>query len=324
MEALRWGLIGCGDISRNRIAPAINALEHCELQAVNRRNSTLAESFANEFGAAKWYENWEDLLADKDIDAVYIATPVYLHAEQSIAAAKAGKHVLCEKPMALNSADCKRMIDACQTHNVALGIAYYRRFYPVVARLKEIMCSGEIGEPVIAEMQAFDWFDRKPGEPRSWLLDKEQAGGGPMMDFGCHRIEVMQSLFGSIDEVQSQVFNSHFKRDVEDTAYVSLFFKNRTHAIIRVSHAVYESRDTLEICGTKGSIRVPVLNTGSLVVTTEKGERTEHHPSNKNTHYPLIEDFEQAVREKRSPIVDGIAGSEVTRVLDHIYADSNG
>src|SRR5206468_12923889 len=100
MRSLKWGLIGCGDIAQKRVAPALRDLPQCELQAITRSQADLAESFANEFGARKWYSTCSELLADKEIEAVYIATPVHLHAAQTIAAAEAGKHVLCEKPMA--------------------------------------------------------------------------------------------------------------------------------------------------------------------------------------------------------------------------------
>ena len=319
MEKLRWGLIGCGDISRKRVAPAIKDLDQCELVAVARANYTKAESFTKEFSAKRWYKEWQDLINDDEIDAVYLATPVYLHAEQTIAAAKAGKHVLCEKPMALNAKYCERMIETCKEHNVTLGVAYYRHFYPVINRVKEIISSGEIGEPTVVEIQAFEWFDRKPGEPRYWLLEKEKSGGGPMMDFGCHRIEVLQHLFGKVKEIQSQLFNIHFNREVEDTAYVSLLFENNTQAIIRVTHAAYEARDTLDIFGTKGSIHIPVLNGGAITIKTEKDERTENHPPNKNVHQPLIEDFTNAVLENRTPVVNGYVGREVNLILDDIY-----
>lgn len=319
MEKLRWGLIGCGDISRKRVAPAIKALEKCELVVVSRANHTLAESFAKEFNAKRWYKNWQELINDDEIDAVYLATPVYLHVEQTIAAAKAGKHVLCEKPMALNVKDCELMIETCNEHNVTLGVAYYRHFYPLINRAKEIILSGEIGEPTVVDILAFEWFDRKPGEPRYWLLEKEKSGGGPMMDFGCHRIEVLQHLLGNVKEIQSRLFNVHFKREVEDTAYVSLLFENHTQALIRVTHAAYEARDTLDIFGTKGSIHIPVLNGETITIKTEKGERTEDHPPHKNVHQPLIEDFTNAVLENRTPVVDGRIGKEVNLILDDIY-----
>jgi len=319
MEKLNWGLVGCGDISRKRVAPAIKALEQCELVAVARANHTLAESFAQEFSVKRWYKNWQDLINDDEVDAVYIATPVYLHAEQTIEAAKAGKHVLCEKPMSLSAEGCDRMIKTCKKHDVILGVAYYRHLYPVINRAKEIILSGEIGEPTIVDIQAFEWFDRKPGEPRYWLLEKKLSGGGPMMDFGCHRIEVLQHLFGSVKEMQSKLFNVHFKREVEDTAYISLLFQNNTQAILRVTHAAYEVRDTLDIFGTKGTIHIPVLNGGTMIVKTKKGERTENHPPHKNVHQPLIEDFTNAVIENRNPAVGGPVGKGVTSILDNIY-----
>lgn len=319
MEKLRWGLIGCGDISRKRVIPALKNFEKCELIAVARANQALAECFAQEFSVKRWYQKWQDLITDEEIDAVYIATPVYLHAEQTIAAAKAGKHVLCEKPMAMNAKDCERMIETCKKQEVTLGVAYYRHFYPNIARAKDIILSGEIGETVVVEVQSFEWFNRKRGEPRYWLLEKELSGGGPMMDFGCHRIEVLQHLFGRIKEVQSRLFNVYFKREVEDTAYVSLLFENQTHAIIRVTHAAYEPRDTLDIFGTRGSIHIPILNSGTLLIKTEKGERTEYHPPHQNVHQPLIEDFTNAVLENRSPAVSGLIGKEVNLILDNIY-----
>lgn len=319
MEKLRWGLIGCGDISKKRVAPAIKDLDQCELIAVVRANHALAESFAKEFSAKRWYKNWQDLINDDEIDAVYIATPVSLHAEQTIAAAEAGKHVLCEKPMALNAKNCEHMMEVCKKQNVTLSVAYYRHFYPVIKRAKEIILSGEIGEPTVVEIQAFEWFDRKPGEPRYWLLEKEKSGGGPMMDFGCHRIEVLQHLFGDVKEMQSKIYNVHFKREVEDTAYVSLLFEKNTQAIISVTHAAYEAKDTLDIFGTKGSIHIPVLNGETMIVKTEKGERIENHPPHQNVHQPLIEDFTNAVLENRNPVVDSHIGKEVTLVLDNIY-----
>ena len=182
------------------------------------------------------------------------------------------------------------------------------------------MASGKIGEPVLADIQAFEWFDRKPGEPRSWLLDRDKAGGGPMMDFGCHRIEVLQSLFGPVKTVQSRLYNLHFiEREVEDTAHVSLLFESSVLANLNVTHASSESRDTLDIYGTRGSLHVPVLNEGTLFVKTERGDRKEMLPPHSNYHLPLIEDFTMAVLENREPVVDGQAGKAVTQILDKIY-----
>ena len=172
MKQLRWGLIGCGDIAQKRIAPALRESATCELVAVSRAQTELAESFAKQFGARKWYSDWKELLRDEEIDAVYIATPVHLHAAQTIAAAEAGKHVLCEKPMAMNVSECGQMIAACRANKVKLGVAYYRHFYPVVERIKSIIASGDIGTPVMVQINAFEWFNPEADHPRSWLLKK--------------------------------------------------------------------------------------------------------------------------------------------------------
>jgi predicted dehydrogenase len=323
MQKLNWGLIGCGDISRKRVAPALRDLPSCELTAVNRASFHLAEEFAREFGARRWYHDWRELLADNEIQAVYIATPVSLHAEQTIAAAEAGKHVLCEKPMALNVGECDRMIAACAANGVKLGIAYYRHFYPVIQRVKEILAggaAGEIGVPVLAQINAFERFNPTPEQPRYWFVKKEFAGGGPMMDFGCHRIEVLLNLLGPINGVHSSIGSVLFEREVEDTAVAVFDFASQARGVLNVSHATWQSQDTLTIFGSVGSLHVPVLNQGALHLQTAHGERNEVHPPHPNIHQPLIADFTEAVLASHQPAVGGAIGREVARLEELIYA----
>ena len=319
MKLVHWGLIGCGDIAQKRVAPALRDLSNIDFVAVSRAQVALAAAFAQQFGARKWYAHWQELLADPEIEAVYIATPVHLHAEQTIAAAAAGKHVLCEKPMALNLAECDRMIAACQANGVQLGIAYYRHFYPVIARLKELIAAGEIGQPILANINAFEWNDMPPDNPRYWFFTKEKAGGGPMMDFGCHRIEVLLNLFGPINRVQSFTDNLLFDREVEDTSAALFKFASGLRASLTVTHAAFESQDTLDIFGSQGSLHVPVLNRGDLLVKTAFGERREHHPPHANIQLPSIDDFTQAMLENRQSQVTAEIGREVARIEEEIY-----
>jgi len=319
MDNLKWGLIGCGDISQKRVAPALRDLENCTLIAVNRKNVALAAPFAKQFGAPKWYEKWRDLLADEEIGAVYIATPVNLHMEQAIAAAEAGKHVLCEKPMALNAEQCDNMIRACNTNGVKLGVSYYRHFYPVINRIKQIIADEKIGAIVFSQINAFEKFDRKAGEPRYWLLVKEQAGGGPMMDVGCHRIEVLLNILGPIKNTTGFIHNVIYDREVEDTATAFFEFDSGATGILNVTHAAFESRDTLDIFGTDGSIHVNVLNHGDITVKTASGEQKVIIPPHLNLHQPLIESFTHSVLTNAPVIVDGNLGKKVTIIEDLIY-----
>ena len=320
MKQLAWGLIGCGDIARRRVAPALRDLDDCDLVAVSRARGELAESFAREFGARKWCSAWQELLVDAEIDAVYLATPVHLHSTQAIAAAEAGKHVLCEKPMAMDPTECARMIAACRANNVKLGVAYYRRFYPVIERVKEIIQAGEIGLPVLVQINAFESFDPPPDHPRRWLLKREHSGGGPMFDFGCHRIEVLMNIFGPIIEVKATTANVVFDREVEDTAAALFKFELGGCGVLAATHASREPQDTLDVFGSRGSVHVPVLNDGRMRIISDQGARVELHPPAVNSHAPLIKDFVDAVVNDREPAVNGEIGRAVAMIEEEIYA----
>jgi predicted dehydrogenase len=322
---VRWGLIGTGDIVRKRVAAALRDAPDSELVAVSRARADLAAAFAAEFRVRKWHADWCALLADPDVDAVYIATPVHLHAPQTIAAAEAGKHVLCEKPMALDVAECDAMIAACRAAGVRLGIAYYRHFYPVVRRIKELLTSGEIGTAAYAHINAFEWFDPPADHPRTWLLQRDQAGGGPMFDFGCHRLEVLLNCFGPVRRVAGATGNALFERDVEDTAAAVLQFESGVCATVAVSHAAREPRDTFEIYGSRGSLTIDNLNAGevrirSSLANASASDRTERLAPASNLHQPLIDDFVEAVGAGRDPAVGGETGREVARMEQAIYA----
>ena len=320
MSVVRWGLVGCGDIAAKRVAAALGQSRGSALVAVARSRSELAAGFAERHGAKRWHADWRELLRDEEVDAVYVATPVRLHADQAVAAAESGKHVLCEKPMALDVAGGERMIAAARGNGVRLGVAYYRHHYPVVARLRELLASGDLGQPVLAQVQAFEPFDPGPDHPRAWLMRRSEAGGGPMADFGCHRIEVLLDLLGEVAEVHGFPANVRLhEREVEDTCVAHLRFRRGAAAVLTVTHAALEPRDTLEIFATRGSAHVGVLNKGELRVVTAAGTADERHPPHSNLHLPLVEDFVAAVRDGREPAVTGEIGLEVARVIARIY-----
>ena len=236
------------------MAAALGQAEGSALVTVARARAALAAEFAERHGARRWHADWRDVLKDPEVDAVYLATPVRLHAEQAIAAAEAGKHVLCEKPMALDAAGCERMIAAARAHGVRLGVAYYRHHYPVIARLRELLASGEIGEPVLVQVQAFEPFDPGPDHPRAWLMRRSESGGGPMADFGCHRIEVLLDLLGPVAEVHGFPDNVRYQeREVEDTCVAHLRFRSGAVAVLAVTHAA-PSRATRSRSSGRGAL----------------------------------------------------------------------
>ena len=218
-----------------------------------------------------WHRTWRELIDDSEVEAVYVATPHHQHREQTIACAEAGKHVLCEKPMAFTASDCRAMIDACESNNVKLGIAYYRHFYPAVKRVKELVAGGELGKISTVQINAFEWNGLEPNESRSWAYRKGESGGGPMMDFGCHRMEVLLQILGPVKRTVGLIDNVVFDREVEDNSAALFHFESGAFGVLCVSHSISESSDSLDIYGSKGSVHVPVLNKGSMVIKTKAG-----------------------------------------------------
>ncbi|MEO8622620.1 MAG: Gfo/Idh/MocA family oxidoreductase [bacterium] len=316
---LRWGLIGSGDIARKRVAPALRDLASCDLVAVCRGRPELAEAFAREFGARRWYATPEELLADDEIDAVYLATPVHLHAAHAIAAAHAGKHVLCEKPMAMNVKECDEMIAACAANGVALGVAYYLHFYPAVLKIKALIASGELGKLVMSQINVFEFRNPSPDDPRHWFIVGAQAGGGPMFDFGCHRLEMFLNMCGPVRDVTSMMGNVVFDRDVEDTGVAVLRFESGAYATLSVTHAAVEPKDTLDMFFTEGSVHVDPLNDGLVRIRRGHEESVEALPPAPNFHLPLIEEFVEAVNAGRVPAVPGETGRRVASIEEKIY-----
>ena len=320
---IRWGIIGCGDVVRRRVAGAILAEENSRLVAACRRNPDKLRAFCDEFEVDRGYERDEDLIKDPEIDAVYIATPVYLHLPQTIAAARAGKHVLVEKPMAMTVAECDQMIDACRVNNVRLGVAYYRRFYPVVDRIKELLNAGEIGKPLAVSVITATEFPMTSDDDGYWRVIPEHGGGGALMDIGSHRINLLLDVFGKIDEVKSQCGTVAADYNAEDSATLLLRFHSGIHGSLQCFFGPNCDPDELSVIGTKGRLVSAPLNDGGLTIQTVDGIRSEQHPPASNFNTPLIADFVTAIRENRVPRVSGEEGRATNLVIERAYGDAS-
>lgn len=318
--SIRWGIIGCGDIVRKRVARAIQADKHSELWGVCRRDSSRLQEFCESFGVQHGYQSDVELLADDDIDAVYIATPVHLHLPQTVAAAEAGKHVLCEKPMAMSVAECDWMIDACRAQNVKLGIAYYRRFYPVVERGKQAIESGRIGRPLCATVVTSTAFARQPGEEGYWRVILKEGGGGALMDIGSHRINLLLELFGEVTDVAALCGNVTAGYAAEQCATVALQFASGVQGNVQCVFGGRADPDLLTVLGEQGRLSVAPLNDGQLVIEANDKTHTENHPPSENFHAPLIADFCTAILDDRAPRVNGQEGQRTSAVMERAYA----
>jgi predicted dehydrogenase len=303
---LSWLVVGIGDITRKRVLPAILAEPRSRLAGIVTRDPRKAA----EYGVPSW-SDLAAALASSDAQAVYVATPVFLHAPQTIEALAAGRHVLCEKPMALNLAQAQAMLHASEQSGRTFGIAYYRRMYPKVERARQLIATGIIGRPAFAEATSHDWFN-PVGTPRAWLADPAQAGHGPLRDIASHRIDLMNYLFGQ--PVRASGFLSTLVQplEVEDNATVMIEYQSGVRGVVDVRWNSRVARDEFRVRGTDGEVDLSPLNSPDLVYPG--GRESVAAPA--NLHYPCVEDFVTAALRGIAPKSSGASAIFAEWVMD--------
>jgi 1,5-anhydro-D-fructose reductase (1,5-anhydro-D-mannitol-forming) len=269
---IQWLVAGTGDIARKRVIPAIQAEPRSRLHSILTRDPSKARDYPD----VHIYTDLDDALANRAVDALYVATPVAMHARQTIAALARGKHVLCEKPAALDFGEARRMADAARTSGKLCGVSYYRRLFPRLIEARRRMESGAIGNPVLAEANCHGWL---PDESRAWLLDPTLAGAGPLYDVACHRIDAINFLFGTPGRATGLLSNLLHRTAVEDSATVLIDYESGPRGVIDVRWNSHVARDQFRIIGTDGEIDLTPLSAGA--------------PD--NVHYPLVENFVSAL-----------------------------
>jgi len=284
MSKVNWILAGMGDIARRRVIAAIQAEPRSNLYGFVTRDRAKAQAYP---GARAWAKV-EEAVADPAVDAVYIALPVAMHANATIAALRAGKHVLCEKPMAMNFAQSEQMVAEARASGRFLGVSYYRRLYPKLIRARQLVKEGAIGRPLLAEANCHSWLHT---EGREWLRDPALAGGGPLYDTASHRIDAMNFLFGKVERACGMLANAVHRIGVEDSATMLMQFPGGVHGVVDVRWNSRVPRDQFRIIGVDGEIGLDPLNGPELCVAG----RIEVLPPHENLHYPVVENFVDAV-----------------------------
>ncbi len=190
MDTLRWGILSTADIARRKVVPGMRKARRCDIVAIASREAGRAETVAAELGIPRAHASYEALLADPEVDAVYIPLPNHLHAEWSIAAARAGKHVLCEKPLALTADDAQRMIEVANAEGVTLMEAFMYRLHPSWQAVAELVASGEIGR-LVSVQSWFSYFN----DDATNIRNIREVGGGALFDIGCYSVNLSRLLF---------------------------------------------------------------------------------------------------------------------------------
>ncbi len=322
MRKIKWGVIGAGGFADRRSIPALKEAHNSEIVALMVRTEEKAKALAEKHGVPKFYTRVEDLLKDKEVEAVYIATPVYLHKEHVIEAANAGKHILCEKPMALNVKEGEEMIRECQKLGVKLMVAYMKRFHSYHQKIKQMIENRELGKVILTRIQTHLQY---PPQPGAWRQDPSKGGGGPLMDVGSHCIDLAIYFLGEVEEVTALVGNLSFDYPVEDTSTVILKFKEGAHALIDASFSIpyYEGR--VEVYGTERTVlcrkTMGPFTEPEMKLIDEEGERIVEVPPN-NPYKEEFEHFADCILQDRQPAIDGEEGLKSLRIIQAAYRSS--
>jgi 1,5-anhydro-D-fructose reductase (1,5-anhydro-D-mannitol-forming) len=311
---IAWGVLGTGRVVDQWVAPAIAADENSRPLAVGSRDATRAREMAAKHGFERSYASYEEVLDDPDVDAVYIATPNALHAEQVIACAARGKHVLCEKPLALSAADATRAATACADAGVLLHVNFQYRHHPGLRALRGLIEQGAAGEPLVIQAEIGGAYPL-----RSWRTDPALAGMGATLNMGVHAYDLVEWLTG--DTIVSVAAMVGPASEELDTVALALFeLDGGAVAYVNANQVAEHSKPDLHVDCTQG--RISALSCLRLGVDGElhiaAGERDERWPfTSKDMFRGAVAEFaaEASAGGSRPPARAGVRSAQIVDAI---------
>lgn len=287
---IRWGIIGCGAVTEVKSGPALQKAEGSALVAVMRRTASLAEGFARRHGVPRWYTKAQALIADREVDAVYIATPPGAHLEYALKVCAAGKPAYVEKPMARNYEEGRLMVQAFRASGLPLFVAYYRRALPRFLRAKQLLESGRLGRLRAVTCRYAEPRHRQI-DPANlpWRLQAEYSGGGLFMDLGCHALDALDFLLGPLQDVTGSAENRASPYDVEDTVRVQFRTQAGAEGEALWDFATDRREDRIVFVGTAGRLAISTFGDEELRLETASGVDTFAVPDPPHVQQPLIQ-----------------------------------
>lgn len=319
---LNWGILSTARIGTKSVIPAIQLSSNGSVIAICSRNLDAARQVAAQFGIPRAYSNYQALLDDPDVQAIYNPLPNNLHRDWTIRAAEKGKHILCEKPLALNAAECDEMIDACRQHGVLLMEAFMYRFHPQMARVKALIAGGAIGQITLIRA-AFTFL---LSDIQNIRLQKE-LGGGSLMDVGCYAVNVARFVTGAEPVEVQAMANFGSASQVDETFAGLLRFPGGEIALINSSFRSVFCQ-SVEIVGSAGKIEIgrpfnPRTEPAPLLVT--RGDETETILVPGANHYQImVEHFADCIQSGQPLRYPPEDGRNNMRVIDALYQAAKG
>ena len=319
-KQIGWGVLGCGDVVKKKWAASMKAAPGNRVIGVFDVDLTAAAEVAKTL-EAKAYESFDAMLSDKDVEIVYVAVPHFLHYEMSLRALRSGKHVLCEKPMALSASQGREMVETAESVKKELFVDYYRRFHPIVRRAKEHLERGEIGEITLVEFRSTFPMDWTSPSGAAWLWQRAKSGGGPIMNIGVHRIDVLHYLMGPAQRVAA--FSEHLEADrVEKWISGLMAFPSGANGVMVVHSDTHPPGDVLAFHGRLGSVTFEPFDKRLVVqVGREKQEEVFQMPD--PLHGELLEHIAAVLRgNAENSIVSGKEAFHTIELVSGLYTSA--
>jgi 1,5-anhydro-D-fructose reductase (1,5-anhydro-D-mannitol-forming) len=311
-DRVRWGIIGCGDVTEVKSGPGFRGAAGSELVAVMRRSGALAADYARRHGVARSYDCAEALIADREVDAVYIATPPGSHEEYALAVAAAGKPAYVEKPMARSGAECDRMVGAFERAGLPLFVAYYRRRLPCFMKSGELIAAGAIGR-----LTGFTYRMAYPQHRKGniWRTDAALAGAGHFLDVGSHALDILDFLLGPLREVRGAAANAASAYAVEDSVALTC---RAAGALGSMSwdFASEVRDDTMRLTGTEGEITFPMFTSTPVRLENGSGVQLFDLPYPPHVAQPLIQSVVDDLLGRGECPSTGESARRTSRVMD--------
>lgn len=315
MQEIKWGIIGCGNVTELKSGPAFNKVTNSKLVAVMRRDGAKAKDYAARHGVKKWYDDAQQLIDDPEVNAIYIATPPSSHATYTLAAIAAGKPVYVEKPMALNYAESHQMYLAAQKANVKLTVAHYRRAQPMFLKIKSLLDEKSIGDIRFVQLQLFQ--PQSNNNEENWRIDPSISGGGLFHDLVPHQLDLMLYFFGNVKHQKGFSVNSAQTSAADDIVIGQLLFENGIlfNGTWCFSVANHDTLDRCEIFGSKGRISFSVFGSQVELSLNDHTEHINFEPL-QHVQQPMIANVVDYFLDKGSNPCDGETASKTMELID--------
>ncbi|MDH3215731.1 MAG: Gfo/Idh/MocA family oxidoreductase [Candidatus Krumholzibacteria bacterium] len=324
----RVAVVGAGNVAQIAHLPAYKSQADVEVAALVDENVVKARKVAEQYGIESVYEDFTEMLEEQEVDAVDICTPNYLHAPMAVAALRSGHHVLCEKPLARNAAEARKMVDTAKKCKKTLMVAMNNRFRRDVEILHKFIKGGELGNVQLVKAgwrrTAQDW------QERSWFTDHKKSGGGALLDLGLPKMDLAIWIAGlkKPTRISCNTFRAAGGTGVEDSACAMVNFAGGSCLILEVTWNLLEPKDHvyLQVYGSKGAanlypFRIHKALHGHLVNVTPALEQKNYY---KESYRREIRHFIDCIRAKRSPLTTGAEAANVLKILDAMYESASG